>query len=104
MTGRTLIQILPGGGLRTSGATLTFLLTLAYDVRAFQISGGSGWANSDRFDIFANPERGAAANDKTAQEQMRPRLQALLADRFHLVIHRETKEGAVYALVAGTNG
>jgi bla regulator protein blaR1 len=115
--GRTLIQIQPGGGLRTSGATLTFLLTLAYDVRPFQISGGPGWIGSERFDIFANPERCAASGNpaddlrnmtdsqrKTAQEQMRPRLQALLADRFQLVIHRETKEGAVYALVAGKNG
>jgi bla regulator protein BlaR1 len=115
--GRTLIQIQPGGGLRTSGATLRFLVTLAYDVRPFQISSGPGWIDSDRFDILAKPERGAASVNptddlrnmtdsqrKTAQEQMRPRLQALLADRFQLVIHRETKEGAVYALVVGKNG
>jgi hypothetical protein len=40
--GRILLQILPGGGLTTSGATLNFLLTLAYEVRSFQISGGAG--------------------------------------------------------------
>jgi bla regulator protein blaR1 len=115
--GRTLIQVQPGGGLRTSGATLRFLVTLAYDVRPFQISGGPGWINSDRFDILGKPERGAASvtatddlrnmpdsQSKTAQEQMRSRLRALLADRFQLVIHRETKEGAVYALEVGKNG
>ncbi len=57
--GRTLIQVQPGGGLRTSGATLRFLVTLAYDVRPLQISGGPGWINSDRFDILGKPERGA---------------------------------------------
>ncbi|MGA3236202.1 MAG: TIGR03435 family protein [Bryobacteraceae bacterium] len=115
--GRTLIQIQPGGGLRTTGATLRFLVTLAYDVRPFQVSGGPGWIDSDRFDIVGKPERGAASvnatddlrdqtdsQSKTAQEQMRSRLRALLADRFQLVIHRETKEGAVYALVVGKNG
>jgi bla regulator protein BlaR1 len=115
--GRTLIQVQPAGGLRTSGATLRYLVTLAYGVRPFQISGGLGWIDSDRFDIVAKPERGAASDNaaddlrnmtdsqrETAQEQMRLRLQALLADRFQLVIHRETKEGAVYALVVGKSG
>lgn len=115
--GRIFIQIEPGGGLRTTGANLRYLLSLAYDVYAFRVSGGPGWIDSDRFDILAKPERVAASYNttedsrnmtdsqrKTAQEQVRLRLQALLADRFQLVIHRETKEGAVYALVVGKNG
>ena len=54
--GRTLIQIQPGGGLRTTGATLRFLVTLAYDARPFQISSGPGWIDSDRFDILAKAD------------------------------------------------
>ena len=50
---RTGIQMLPGGGLRVSGATVKLLLTVAYDVREFQIVGGPGWINSDRYDILA---------------------------------------------------
>ena len=110
------IQFMPGGGLRTTGTTLKFLITFAYDVRDFQVSGGPGWINSDRFDILAKSDRDAAeggpddmrkmsdAQMKTAAEQMRAKLRALLADRFQLTIHHETKEQPVYALVIGKNG
>jgi len=110
------IQLQPGGGLRTTGTTLKFLLTFAYDVRDFQVSGGPGWINSDRFDIVAKSERGSAestADDmrkmtdaqlKTSVELVRQKLQALLADRFQLTLHHETKEQPVYALVIGKNG
>jgi bla regulator protein blaR1 len=110
------IQFMPGGGLRTTGTTLKFLITFAYDVRDFQVSGGPGWINSDRFDILAKSDRDAAeggpddmrkmsdAQMKTASEQMRAKLQALLADRFQLTIHHETKDAPVYALVIGKNG
>jgi uncharacterized protein (TIGR03435 family) len=114
---RISIQIQPGGGLRTTGASLKMLLTIAYDVRDFQISGGPGWINSDRYDIIAKSSRSdgleSAPSDprqmtdgqlKTMQEQMREKLRALLADRFQLKFHRETKEEPVYALVVGKNG
>ena len=93
------------------------LLTQAYDVREFQISGGPGWINTDRFDIVAKAERSTAAENvpddpgkmteeqrKTIGDQMRERLRALLADRFQLALHRETKEQSVYALVVGKSG
>ena len=110
------LQILPGGGLRTTGTPLRFLITFAYDVRDFQVSGGPAWINSERFDIMAKGE-GAAATDapvdprqmtdaqmKTASQQLREKLRALLADRFQLTIHHETKEQSVYALVVGKGG
>ena len=111
------IQLMPGGGLRANNVTLRLLVTLAYDVRDFQISGGPPWLGSDRYDIQA---RAAAASDtptspeamrnltdeqrKTYQEQMRERLRALLADRFQLAIHHETKEQQVYALEIAKGG
>ena len=111
------IQFMPGGGLRTTGTTLKFLVTFAYDVRDFQVSGGPGWINSERFDIVAKSERGSSESEapadlrnmtdaqmKTTVEQMRLKLQALLADRFQLTIHHDTKEQPVYALVIGKNG
>ncbi|HXA65820.1 MAG TPA: TIGR03435 family protein [Bryobacteraceae bacterium] len=114
---RVMIQIQPGGGLRTSGSTLKMLLTMAYDVREFQISGGPGWINTDRYDILAKAERSAGTENlpgdprtmtdeqrKTVGDQMRERLRALLADRFQLTLHRETKEESVYALVVAKNG
>lgn len=111
------IQMMPGGGLRANNVTLILLLTLAYDVRDFQITGGPSWLASERYDIQA---RSGSASDapasadamrnmtdeqrKTYQEQMRQRLRALLADRFQLVIHHETKEVPVYALVVAKGG
>src|SRR5579864_955597 len=113
---RFFIQIQPGGGLRTTGSTLKMLLTLAYDVREFQISGGPGWINSERYDIMAkagdaaisdNPDDLRKMTDeqrRTVADQMRERLRALLAERFQLTIHRETKEQSVYALVVAKGG
>jgi uncharacterized protein (TIGR03435 family) len=111
------LQFMPGGGLRTTGTTLKFLITFAYQVQDFQISGGPGWINSDRFDIVAKSERSTSesstpddprkmtdAQMKTAAEILRQKLQALLADRFQLTLHHETKEQSVYALVVGKNG
>lgn len=113
---RTGIQMQPGGGLRVNGATLKMLLTIAYDVREFQIVGGPSWINSDRYDIMAkapdtgsetqtnDPRQMTDAQMKTVREQMQQRLQALLAERCQLAIHRETKEQSVYALLVGKNG
>src|SRR5262252_2142762 len=94
---RTLLQVLPGGGLRTSGATLRFLLTQAYQVRSFQILDGPGWISSDRFDIIATIDRSRPGGDEPSdpskvtpgqlahmQNEMRPLLMALLAERFGL--------------------
>ena len=109
------IRVVPGGGLQMTGMTLKSLVAFAYDVQEFQISGGSGWIASDRFDIAANSLRGpeSAADDmrtmtdelaRTAQEQVQQELQALLSDRFQLTLRHETKEQLIYALVAGKDG
>jgi len=115
--GRTLVQLLPGGGLQTASATLRALITLAYNVRSYQVSGGSGWIDSDRFDVVAKSDvsvdaksaprdssRPAEQQYKTMQEQMRPKLHALLADRFQLRLHRETREAPIYDLVIAKSG
>ena len=111
------IRMAPGGRFEATGVTAKLLIGQAYDVRDFQISGGPGWMTSDHYDIVAKPESSSASDSlspdprkvtddqmKTFQEQMRLRLQALLADRFQLKIHRETKELPVYALVLGKGG
>ena len=113
---RVMIQIQPGGGFRASGTTVKMLLTQAYDVREFQISGGPGWINTERYDIMAKAGDSGASDSpddlrkmtdeqrRTVGEQMRERLRALLAERFQLTIHRETKEQSVYALVVAKGG
>ena len=96
---RPFYSIRPGGGFMAVNATVIALIQSAYGgINDFQISGGAGWMSSERFDINAKPE--GAYN----QDQFGLLLQSLLAERFHLVVRRETREMPVYALVADRNG
>lgn len=109
------IQFMPGGGLKMANIPLRAMMTFAYDVRDFQVSGGPGWIGTERFDVMARPDSAAPdgpvdfakMNDdqrKTMRVQIGERLRALLADRFQLVVHREVKEQPIYALVLAKNG
>lgn len=80
-----------------SGLPLRLLLMNAYDVRTYQITGPS-WLDSERFDIVAKVPSG------TTKEQARVMLQNLLADRFGLKLHHETKDSQIYELVIDKNG
>jgi len=113
----TSLQFQPPNGLRVSNAPLLMLITFAYDVREFQVTGGPGWVGSDRFDLLAKAERAAGGDDiptdfrkmsdaqrEAKAKEMRERVRALLTDRFQLKVHKETKEGSVYALVVAKNG
>ncbi len=92
------VQILPGGRISMAGVTVKNLIQQAYGVREFQIAGGPSWLGSERYDITAKPE-GASTPD-----QVKVMIQALLADRFKLQFHRETKELPTYSLVVGKGG
>jgi len=69
----------------------------AYRVRDYQIS-APGSFGSARYDIVAKAARPAT------EEELRLMLQTLLADRFKLEIHRDSKNLAVYSMVIGKNG
>ena len=77
--------------------SLADLIRVAYRVKPYQVS-GPDWMTSERFDVLAKLPEGAS------REQVPEMLQALLAERFKLTVHRESKEHAVYALVVGKNG
>src|SRR5271165_4347402 len=85
------------GRIRYPFMSLKNLLMNAYDVKSFQVS-GPAFLDSERFDITATmpPE--------TTKEQFRVMLQNLLAERFKLTVHRETKELPMYSLVVAKNG
>lgn len=74
--------------------TLESLITYAYGVQPFQVS-GPGWTNTDRFDIEARFPKG------TGKEDEKKMLQALLKDRFNLAFHIEKRELGGYVLVIG---
>lgn len=70
----------------------------AYDVPPLQISGIPSAFSQERYDVQATCEQ------PITNEQLPHLLQVLLAERFHLSIHRESKEQTVYALVLGKAG
>jgi uncharacterized protein (TIGR03435 family) len=95
-----------GLGPRThvESATLKDLVLLAYDVKDFQVSGGPGWTNSDRYDIDATVEGESRGTGPAYRTLILRRLQTLLQDRFKLAVHRETKELPIYELVVAKGG
>lgn len=92
-------------GLSATNVTLEALIQMSYRVQDFQISGGPKWANSEHYDIEAKVDSSAVEElKKLSFEQRRLMVQSLLADRFKLALHSETKELPVYALVIGKSG
>lgn len=83
--------------------TLKALVVFAYRVHDFQVTGGPGWIDSDRYNIDAKAEGPPSFNPEYVTLQSR-RLQTLLRDRFNLTIHRERKELPVYELTVAKKG
>jgi uncharacterized protein (TIGR03435 family) len=107
------LQRIAGGSLRTSGTSLRTLIEFAYDIGDFQLSGGPSWIRNERYDILARPEKPEGPDDlgsateeqkKSVYEKLRERTRSLLADRFGLVVHRETGERSVLVLAVAKNG
>jgi uncharacterized protein (TIGR03435 family) len=73
------------------------MILSAYRIKPFQLSGPE-WMHTQRFDIAAK------IPDGVSKDQLPEMLQALLAERFKLSIHRDSKELPVYALVVGKTG
>jgi uncharacterized protein (TIGR03435 family) len=86
------------GRLTARNAYLRELIKDAYGLEDYQISGGPGWIGSSKFDVEGKSTDGAS------RERLLLMLQALLADRFKLAFHRETKELPIYALIVAKNG
>ncbi len=86
----------PGGRFTARNTTLQQLVWFAHGDGEFHdglISGGPDWIRSDRFDIEAT------AGGRVTPDQVKSMIGSLLADRFNLSMHEETKESSVYELV-----
>jgi len=99
-SGRFGIAIEPGGRFVANNASVKSLITFSYQLKENQLSGLPAWAESERFDVTAKPESGAG----TSTDELRARVRALLAERFALSMHKETKELPIYVLVIAKNG
>jgi uncharacterized protein (TIGR03435 family) len=89
-----------GSRVALQAVALKDLVTAAYGVKEYQVTGGPGWAAGidSMFDVEAR-----AAHEPSMAEA-RAMLQSLLADRFHLKLRRESKQLPVYNLVVAKNG
>jgi uncharacterized protein (TIGR03435 family) len=81
------------GQLTATNVTLRNMIRNAYDLQDFQIVGGPGWVDSDRFDIIAKVEGSPGPPER------RLMMQALLTERFNFSAHHETRDMVVYDLV-----
>jgi uncharacterized protein (TIGR03435 family) len=101
--GRLMVGVRGGPGTPDPGqatfsnVTQRLLLAKAYGVQDYQIS-GPGWIDTERYEIVVKVPKGAT------KEQFMVMLQNLLAERFKLTLHHETKELPLYALVVAKNG
>jgi uncharacterized protein (TIGR03435 family) len=89
-----------GGRFVATGATVQVLVQFAYGVQRYQIAGAPGWFSDEAFDIEAKPE----IPFSPTPEQSKAMLRALLAERFGLILRRETREGTVYNLAVAKGG
>jgi len=85
------------GRLDWTNVSIKDIMRQAYEVKDYQIS-GPDWLGSTRFDLVAKLPA------DTPRSKVPEMLRSLLAERFKLTVHRETKELPMYALVVGKNG
>lgn len=83
-----------------SHVTLSRLIQLAYGIDDSQIADKPTWIDTNLYDVEAKPPEGVSLT----REELRPCLQKLLQERFHLTAHTETRFGHGYALMLGEKG
>jgi uncharacterized protein (TIGR03435 family) len=97
----------PGGRFVAENVTLQFLIAAAYgDPRPladFQIIGGPKWINSDRFNVVAKAEGDPQPSNDGPPPIMFAMLRTLLAERFKVRVHDDTREMPIYTLVKARN-
>jgi uncharacterized protein (TIGR03435 family) len=101
------IGFLPGDRFMARDATVKDLIGAAYGLKFGsddQIVGGPSWVRSAKFDIEGKAEEPLPAEVQKTPNHDRLMLQAMLADRFKLKVHHETRELPVYALIVAKSG
>ena len=88
------LGIRPGGSVSMGNVTLQDLICMAYGLESYRLSGGPAWIGSERYNIDAKP---ASA---VSEDVARLMFQNLLAERFHLQVHEQSKTVDGYILTA----
>lgn len=103
----------PQGGVGTENTSAMQLLTFAYDVRSYQFVDVPSWVWSEHYDVSLTPDKpekglGAAAPSRSEADgffsRSRQRMQAVLRDRFGLMLRAERRTMPIYTLKVASNG
>jgi uncharacterized protein (TIGR03435 family) len=78
----------------TTNTTVSWLLTLAYNMHANQVVGGPGWIGSEKYDVLGRPD----TPGQPSRDQLKIMFKKLLADRFQLKFHMEKRELPAYTI------
>jgi uncharacterized protein (TIGR03435 family) len=98
-TGRVSVGVhIDGAMVRCTYLSLANYLTMAYDIKDYQII-GPDWLTTSHFDIVAKRPEGIEG-----EKSLRAMVASLLEDRFKMVTHRETRDLPAYALVVSKGG
>jgi uncharacterized protein (TIGR03435 family) len=89
-----------GNHFMTRNTSLTDLITFAYGVQQKQVVDQPSWMDTDKWDIEAQPDVEGAPN----KNQLMTMVKKLLADRFQLKFHKDTKELSAYVLTVAKSG
>ena len=89
-----------GRSFGTNGATILDLMAYAYGVNARQIADAPSWAEDEKFDVRAKPDK----EGRPSGDQMKIMVQKLIAERFQLSFHREKRKLPVYKIVVAKSG
>jgi uncharacterized protein (TIGR03435 family) len=94
------IRRFPGGRLQATNMPLRALITFAYQLQGFQLVGDPSWLRTEMFDIVAKMEGDPPpVMPGTGPDPHMVAMRTLLAERFKLAVHRDTRELHIYALV-----
>lgn len=89
----------PGGRFEATNIQLASLISFAYQLQPFELIGGPPWLMDDRWNVMARIDGDPPPMPPGQIDAMMIATQALLADRFKLVVRREMREVPVYQLV-----
>jgi uncharacterized protein (TIGR03435 family) len=109
-TARSHIYSSPGdGSFRAINVPMKMLLQFAFGLPETRIFGGPEWLSSIKFDVDAKADSIVDARMSTlggddARQEKQKMVRALLADRFKLIYHMETRELPIYSLVQAKGG
>lgn len=104
ISSRSMIRNLPDGFI-ASNINAKTLISNAYGIKDDLITGGPDWISSTGYDIDAKVTSFDSPDvHQLTRDQHNQMLQSLLADRFHLVVHNETKDAPIYELTLAKGG